>query len=121
MSQYLQFKKNNVELCSFCRSTELYSAFDDYSEEWKELTQQNIINCNSNLREKIENYKSQIDKYTKIFNNCRTSEDMYDVMNTIEEYEFDLDQVKAASGQLDTILFIFEECGENDKMYWRIS
>lgn len=121
MSQYLCFKKNDTELCGFCRSSHLYKCFDQYSEDWKPLTEKDLQHARFKLHNLIEQTNKDITSYNEIFENCKTLEDMLEVKHTLDELYEEKEYLIEARGTLSFLEQTLGECESNDHMYWTIS
>lgn len=119
MSQYLTIYKDDVDIVYFTRSSPVHIAFDmPYTEEKKELTANDIIRAINEVNEKIEEIKQDIEKYEKIFSNCKSLEDMYDVRGTIDEYQSELEEWKLASLWISIVDQLFNEYYDKSKLYY---
>ena len=121
LSQYLCFKKNDTELCGFSRSSHLYWCFDQYSEEWKPLTEKDLQHTRFELNNQIETTNKDISSYNEIFKNCKTLEDMLEVKNTLDELYEEKEYLIEARGTLSFLEQTLGECESNDHIYWTIS
>ena len=119
MSQYLTIYKDEVDIVEFTRSSPVHIAFDmSYTEDKKELTANDIIRATNEVTEKIEEIKQDIEKYEKIFNNCKSLEDMYEVRGIIDEYQSELEEWKWARLWVSIVDRLFNQCYDNSKLYY---
>lgn len=119
MSQYLTIYKNDIDIVDFTRSSPVHIAFDmPYTEDKKELTANDIIRATNEVTEKIEEIKQGIERYEKIFNNCKSLEDMYEVRGIIDEYQSELEEWKWARLWVSVVDHLFNQCYDNSKLYY---
>lgn len=119
MSQYLTIYKDGVDIVDFTRSSPVHIAFDmPYTEDKKELTANDIIRATNVVTEEIEEIKRNIEKYEKIFNNCKSLEDMYEVRETIDECQSALEEWKRARLWISVVDDLFNQCSNNSKLYY---
>ena len=119
MSQYLTIYKDDVDIVDFTRSSPVHISFDmPYTEDKKELTANDINRATNEVVEKIEEIKQDIEKYEKIFNNCKSLEDMYEVREIIDEYQSALEEWKKALLWVSIVDHLFNECHDNSKLYY---
>lgn len=119
MSQYLTIYKDEVDIVDFTRSSPVHIAFDmPYTEDKKELTANDVIRATNVVTEEIEEIKRNIEKYEKIFNNCKSLEDMYEVRETIDECQSVLEEWKQARLWISVVDDLFNQCYDNSKLYY---
>lgn len=119
MSQYLTIYKDEVDIVDFTRSSPVHIAFDmPYTEDKKELTANDIIRATNVVTKEIEEIKRSIEKYEKIFNNCKSLEDMYEVRETIDECQSALEEWKQARLWISVVDDLFNQCYDNSKLYY---
>lgn len=119
MSQYLTIYKDEVDIVNFTRSSPVHIAFDmPYTEDKKQLTANDIIRATNVVTKEIEEIKRSIEKYEKIFNNCKSLEDMYEVRETIDECQSALEEWKRARLWISVVDDLFNQCYDNSKLYY---
>lgn len=121
MSLYLQFKKNDIELCSFSRVSKIYEMFNAFREDWNELTKDKLEDAIRRCEDNFKEIQSELKHQKMIFDKLSKYEELNEVLEIIKELKEERYDIVVAKIQLEVILSILEECSENDKMYWRIS
>lgn len=117
MSQYLTIYKDEVDIVDFTRSSPVHIAFDmPYTEDKKELTANDIIRATNVVNKKIEEIKQYIENYEKIFSNCKSLEDMYEVRGIIDEHQSALEEWKRARLWISVVDDLFNQCYDNSKL-----
>lgn len=120
MSSYLQFKKNDTEICSFSRSTKVYQFFDKYSEDWKELTERDLEIAIQNADGHFDDMQNYIKNLKLIYDKLTNYEELEEMINRIDEAKTERYEIVQGRIQLELINNILFECDKDDKMYWRV-
>lgn len=124
MSQYLVFKKGNQELCSFCRSSDVYRSFElPYTENWTELKEDDFNVAISCLEDRKKGYEEDIRLYKKALEGL-SYEDKLECLRDIKEANEELNNIVQALHYIQLLQIIAEEYDTNNTqqtMYYRIA
>lgn len=125
MSQYLVFKKGEgPELCSFSRSSDVYQAFEhlSYSEDWRELSNEDFNIAIGALEVKKDAYEENIELYEKAMVGL-SYEDKLVCLRDIQETKEELRWIAQAEHYIELLQMIADEYdfkGNKPKMYYCI-
>jgi len=124
MSQYLCIRKNNENLCSFSRSSNVYKFFElPYTESWKELTNEDIKAAFEEAQNDRIKYTSRINDREKLLTGLKY-EDALQCLEDIKSLREELEDVISAMYYINLLSIIANEYCEDDtkhKMYYCIS
>lgn len=124
MSQYLVFKKGNQELCSFCRSSDVYRSFElPYTENWTELKEDDFNVAISCLEDRKKGYEEDIRLYKKALEGL-SYEDKLECLRDIKEANEELNNIVQALHYIQLLQIIAEEYDTNNTqqtMYYMIA
>lgn len=124
MSQYLVFKKGNQELCSFCRSSDVYRSFElPYTENWTELKEDDFNVAISCLEDRKKGYEEDIRLYKKALEGL-SYEDKLECLRDIKEANEELNNIVQALHYIQLLQIIAEEYDTNNTqqtMYYKIA
>lgn len=123
MSQYLCIRKENQELVSFCRSSNVYQAFQlPYSEDWKELVHKDFRNAIDEIQSTEKDFEEAIALREKALEGL-SYEEKLECLRDIKEIKDELKNIFQAKHWIELLEMIAEEYDENNKrqkMYYRI-
>ena len=110
MSYYLFFRKGGVNICNFCRVTELFRAFDGNApwDKWEVMDKSEFQKARDNLKFRKDEIEDNIDTYTRLFE-ATEGPDRVDYLLSVKELEKDLELVEEAYIQLNMLENIWEE------------
>lgn len=126
MSQYLQIRKNNVELFDFCRSAPIVQAIEPpYNEEWVEMPK-SFSQVIEEIRRRIKEYEQRIDSYKIALKATSLSLDdvleIIDMINStkdeIEEQKYTLVQIQFIQQMIEDGQYYYTDEDEKDPNRW---
>lgn len=114
MSSYLTFRKNNVDLISYSRSSTIYQACQHQAPYGKleQITKTSFDYCTEELEQRIKNYTEQIALLNELLTHNLPSDELREILSEKREYQTEIDGIKTALIELSLLW----EIG-NEKVY----
>ena len=110
MSSYITFRKGEVELTSYSRSTKIYQLLREYAtfDTWKPLTEDILVKAHAEASEQIREYEDDIELHEDIFEGLTLFDDRYNVATHIQGCRKEIEELTYAKVILDFLLDCIE-------------
>lgn len=110
MSSYVTFRKGEVELASYSRSTKIYQLLKDDAvfDEWKPLTTDILVKAHAEANEQIREYEDDIELHEDIFEGLTLFDDRYNVATHIQENRREIEELICAQHIINFLLDCIE-------------
>lgn len=124
MSSYLVIRANENSLVSFSSPSKMYECCENVPFGYKnkeKITEETLKGIIEDSNEDIKKNKRAIDVHKELLKTNLTYEEKFDAIETIKDFEEDIEEIKNVQKYLEFLLICLDEQQYSDKpmeFYW---